>query len=390
MTDNSTNYAARRAALVNALSNNDCDGFLIVDPTHVGWLTGFHGSNAGLIVAASGETLLSTDGRYTVQAGKQAPDVELLTARNTGVALVGQARKLGISRLGVESEFLTMAAYQELDDTRPQSLELVSTTGIVSKLREIKSDAELVALRHVADIAVRAFEDLLHDGIVVAGRTEREVAAELEYRMRLQGADRPSFDTIVASGPNSAKPHHGAEDRVIEAGDLVTIDFGAFSGGYNSDMTRTLFAGEAGSSSSENVANSVASDLAGAIVSGVEFAEEKSREIYNVVLNAQLAGVKAAVPGADVVDVDAACRDIIEKAGYGDYFVHSTGHGIGIEVHEAPFAARTGKGKLAAGMTLTIEPGIYVPEFGGVRIEDTLIITDNEPEIITQLPKPRA
>ena len=208
--------------------------------------------------------------------------------------------------------------------------------------------------------------------------------------MRMHGADRPSFDTIVASGPNSAKPHHGAEDRVIEAGDLVTIDFGAFAGGYNSDMTRTLFAGEAGTSSSENDPNNTSSDLDGAIVAGVEFADEKAREIYNVVLEAQLAGVKAAVPGADVVAVDAACRDIIEKAGYGEHFVHSTGHGIGIEVHEAPFAARTGKGKLAAGMTLTIEPGIYVPGFGGVRIEDTLIITDTEPEIITQLPKPRA
>lgn len=380
MTDNSTDYVARRAALVATLSDNDCDGFLTVDPTHVGWLTGFHGSNAGLIVAASGEAMLSTDGRYTVQAGKQAPDVELLTARNTGVALVGQARKLDIARLGIESELLTMAAYQELDDARPQALELTPTTGIVARLREVKSDSELVALRHVADIAVRAFEDLLHDGIVVAGRTEREVAAELEYRMRMHGADRPSFDTIVASGPNSAKPHHGAEDRVIEAGDLVTIDFGAFAGGYNSDMTRTLFAGVAESSSSQD----------DAIVAGVEFADEKSREIYNVVLEAQLAGVKAAVPGADVVDVDAACRNIIEKAGYGEFFVHSTGHGIGIEVHEAPFAARTGKGKLAAGMTLTIEPGIYVPGFGGVRIEDTLIITDGEPEIITQLPKPRA
>lgn len=390
MTDISTNYAARRAALIDALSDNDCDGFLTVDPTHVGWLTGFHGSNAGLIVAASGEALLSTDGRYTVQAGKQAPDVELLTARNTGVALLGQARKLNIAHLGVESEFLTMAAYQELEDARPQALELVSTTGVVAKRREVKSDTELVALRHVADIAVRAFEDLLHDSIVVAGRTEREVAAELEYRMRMHGADRPSFDTIVASGPNSAKPHHGAEDRVIEAGDLVTIDFGAFAGGYNSDMTRTLFAGKTGTSSSENDANSTSSDLAAAIVAGVDFADEKAREIYNVVLEAQLAGVKAAVPGADVVAVDAACRDIIEKAGYGEHFVHSTGHGIGIEVHEAPFAARTGKGKLADGMTLTIEPGIYVPGFGGVRIEDTLIITDNEPEIITQLPKPRA
>ncbi|MDO5029131.1 MAG: aminopeptidase P family protein [Corynebacterium sp.] len=386
MTNNpTTDYVARRAALIDALPKHGCDGFLTVDPTHVGWLTGFHGSNAGLLIAANGKALLSTDGRYTVQAGKQAPDVELLTARDTGTALLGQARGLDIAKLGIESEFLTMSAFDALNDARPQSLELVSTAGVVAKLRELKSDAELVALRHVADIAVRAFEDLLHDGIVVAGRTEREVAAELEYRMRMHGADRPSFDTIVASGPNSAKPHHGAEDRVIEAGDLVTIDFGAFAGGYNSDMTRTLFAADA-----ETVAAIDKMDVAAGIIAGVEQAEAKSREIYNVVLDAQLAGVAAAVPGAKLVDVDAACRDIIEKAGYGEYFVHSTGHGVGIEVHEAPFAARTGKGELVEGMTLTIEPGIYVPEFGGVRIEDTLIVTDGEPEIITELPKPRA
>lgn len=386
MTNNpATDYAARRAALIDALPKHGCDGFLTVDPTHVGWLTGFHGSNAGLLIAANGKALLSTDGRYTVQAGKQAPDVELLTARDTGTALLGQARSLDIVKLGIESEFLTMSAFDALNDARPQSLELVSTAGVVAKLRELKSDAELVALRHVADIAVRAFEDLLHDGIVVAGRTEREVAAELEYRMRMHGADRPSFDTIVASGPNSAKPHHGAEDRVIEAGDLVTIDFGAFAGGYNSDMTRTLFAADA-----ETVASIDKTDLAAGIMAGVEQAEPKSREIYNVVLEAQLAGIAAAVPGAKLVDVDAACRDIIEKAGYGEYFVHSTGHGVGIEVHEAPYAASTGKGELVEGMTLTIEPGIYVPEFGGVRTEDTLIITDGEPEIITELPKPRA
>lgn len=386
MTMNSTtDYAARRAALIAALPEHDCDGFLTVDPTHVGWLTGFHGSNAGLLVSANGKALLATDGRYTVQAGKQAPDVELLTARDTGTALLGQARKLDITKLGIETELLLMSAYNDLDNARPQALELVSTAGVVAKLRELKSDAELDALRHVADIAVRAFEDLLHDGIVVAGRTEREVAAELEYRMRMHGADRPSFDTIVASGPNSAKPHHGAEDRVIEAGDLVTIDFGAFAGGYNSDMTRTLFA-----AAPEEVEAGADADLAAAMVAGVDQADAKSREIYNIVLEAQLAGVAAAVPGTKLVDVDAACRDIIEKAGYGQYFVHSTGHGVGIEVHEAPFAARTGKGELAAGMTLTIEPGIYVPEFGGVRIEDTLIITDGEPENITELPKPRA
>ena len=192
------------------------------------------------------------------------------------------------------------------------------------------------------------------------GRTERQIAADLEYRMRKLGSERVSFDTIVASGPNSAKPHHGADDRVLVSGDLVTIDFGAHLRGFNSDCTRTFAVGEP---------------------------NELSREIYDIVLRAQEAGVKAAVPGAKLVDVDAACRDIITEAGYGEYFVHSTGHGIGLDVHEGPAAAQTGKGELAEGMTLTIEPGIYVPGKGGVRIEDTLIITSGAPKIITAFPK---
>ena len=183
--------------------------------------------------------------------------------------------------------------------------------------------------------------------------------------MRLRGADGPSFDTIVASGPNSAKPHHSASDRVIEEGDLVTIDFGAWQDGYASDKTRTLIAG------------------------GKEKGSEFSREIYNVVLRAQLAGIEAATAGTKLFDVDKACRDVISEAGYGEYFVHSTGHGIGIEVHEMPAAtAKAGDETLEPGMTLTVEPGIYVPEQGGVRIEDTVIITaDGAPEVITKISK---
>ena len=178
--------------------------------------------------------------------------------------------------------------------------------------------------------------------------------------MRMLGSERVSFDTIVASGENSAKPHHGADDRELRDGDLVTIDFGAHLRGFNSDCTRTFAIGEA-----------------------TDFA----REIYDVVLRAQLAGVEASVPGAALVDVDAACRDVITDAGFGEYFVHSTGHGIGLDVHEGPSAAKTGKGELAEGMTLTIEPGIYVPGKGGVRIEDSLIITSGAPKIITAYPK---
>lgn len=359
-------FQSRRKALAANLNKAGCDGFLTTHSPHVRWLTGFNSSNAGVLVAADGSVKISTDGRYTVQVGKQAPDIDLVSARECAQALLAEAPGMGISRLGIESELLTLSAFRKLEDARPEATELVETEGVIAELRLVKSADELQALRDVAVIAVRAFEMLLADGCVRAGVTEREVAAELEYRMRKLGADGPSFDTIVASGPNSAKPHHGAEDRVLEIGDLVTIDFGAVRDGYNSDKTRTLFVG------------------------GSETATAKTREIYNVVHEAQAAGVKAARAGVKLVDVDKACREIIANAGYGEYFVHSTGHGIGIDVHEAPYAAKTGTGELKPGMTLTIEPGIYIPDIGGVRIEDTLIITDGEPEIITPLDKPRA
>ena len=174
--------------------------------------------------------------------------------------------------------------------------------------------------------------------------------------MRRLGSERTSFDTIVASGPNSSRPHHGAGDRVLERGDLVTVDFGAHRAGLNSDMTRTVMVGEA---------------------------DDFSREIYEIVARAQRAGVDAARAGTALVDVDAACREIIAEAGYGEYFVHSTDHGIGAEVHEAPSASVVGQGRLAENMTLTVEPGIYVPGRGGVRIEDTVIITQGSPRVIT-------
>ena len=186
------------------------------------------------------------------------------------------------------------------------------------------------------------------------------MAADLEYKMRLHGAERTSFETIVASGPNSAMPHHEPGARVLEEGDIVTVDFGAHAAGYNSDTTRTV------------------------IISDVD---EFATEIYNIVLKAQLAGVAAAIPGAKLSDVDKACRDIITDAGYGEYFVHSTGHGVGLDLHEAPYAASSGQGELVEGMTLTVEPGIYVPGKGGVRIEDTLIITAGQPENLTHLVK---
>lgn len=351
-------FENRRRAVASTLAGQRVDSVLITHITHVRYLSGFSGSNAALVVNKDLSARICTDGRYLTQIAQEVPDIECLDARNCLVALLEEIT--GPRRVGFEADYVTVAQLEKLKEAAGDDVTLVPISGVVEKLRAKKDNKELDSLRKVADLANSAFAELIAEGGIAAGRTEIEVAADLEYRMRLKGAERPSFDTIVASGPNSAKPHHGASERVIEHGDLVTVDFGAHLNGYNSDTTRTVVVGEA-------------SDFA--------------KEIYEVVLAAQLAGVEAATPGTALVDVDKACRDVITEAGYGEYFVHSTGHGLGLDVHEGPSAAKTGTGTLAENMTLTIEPGIYVPGKGGVRIEDTLVITNGAPENLTPLPK---
>lgn len=356
-------HEERRRRLGEALADAGCDAVVIDHAPHVRWLTGFTGSNGAVIVRADGAAEVSTDGRYLTQIAAEAPGLEVRKARECGADLVGYAAEIGVGRIGFEAGHVTVARAAALAEAAGDRATLVETTGLVEGLRMVKDDGELAKLRAVADIAVEAFTGLVESGAIAAGTTERALAADLEHRMRVGGADGIAFDTIVASGPNSAKPHHGAEDRVLADGDLVTFDFGAAKDGYHSDMTRTLMVG------------------------GPEAGDDFSREIHSVVLRAQLAGVAAARPGTPLAEVDAAAREVIVAAGYGEYFVHSTGHGIGLDVHEAPFASSRGEGALATGMTLTIEPGIYVPGKGGVRIEDTLVITDGDAEIITPLPK---
>ena len=286
------------------------------------------------------------------------PDIEALDARAVGPDLL--ATVTGPKRVGFEADFVSVSQLQRLEKAAGEDVTLVPISGVIEDIRLVKEPYELERLREVAVIANTAFQELIDENLIRAGRTETEVAADLEYKMRLHGAERTSFETIVASGPNSAMPHHEPGARVLEEGDIVTVDFGAHAAGYNSDTTRTVI---------------------------ISDADEFATEIYNIVLKAQLAGVAAAIPGAKLSDVDKACRDIITDAGYGEYFVHSTGHGVGLDLHEAPYAATSGQGELVEGMTLTVEPGIYVPGKGGVRIEDTLIIPAGQPENLTHLVK---
>ncbi|MEY8577664.1 aminopeptidase P family protein [Corynebacteriaceae bacterium 6-324] len=349
-----TRFSNRRRALAATLAAQRIDAILVTDLTHMRYLTGFSGSNGALLLRKDLSAVVTTDGRYVTQIAEEVPDIKAVIQRNVGANLLESLE--GPQRVGFESSFVSVEQFKKLEEACPEDVTLVPVSGVIEKQRETKDSFELEQLEKVALLANNALEDMLEAGELAIGRTERQVAADLEYRMRKAGSERVSFDTIVASGPNSAMPHHGADDRVIESGDLVTIDFGAHLRGFNSDMTRTFVMGEL-----------------------TDFA----KEIYNVVLKSQLAGVAAATPGTALVDVDRACREVIEEAGYGEYFVHSTGHGIGLHVHEGPSAASTGKGHLEENMTLTIEPGIYIPGKGGVRIEDTLIITSGAPKIIT-------
>ena len=307
-----TRFLSRRRALSAKLAAQRVDAMLVTHLTHVRYLSGFSGSNGALLLHKDLEAQIATDGRYLTQIAAEVPDIEALDARAVGPDLL--ATVTGPKRVGFEADFVSVSQLQRLEKAAGEDVTLVPISGVIEDIRLVKEPYELERLREVAVIANTAFQELIDENLIRAGRTETEVAADLEYKMRLHGAERTSFETIVASGPNSAMPHHDPGARVLEEGDIVTVDFGAHAAGYNSDTTRTVI---------------------------ISDADEFATEIYNIVLKAQLAGVAAAIPGAKLSDVDKACRDIITDAGYGEYFVHSTGHGVGLDLHEAPYAARS-------------------------------------------------
>ena len=353
--------AARRAAL-RALLPTGVDGLLVTDLVNVRYLTGFTGSNAALLVHVDGDaqSRLCTDGRYRAQVAAEVPDLETVIERACALTLAGLAAELGIGALGFESDHVTVDAHAALAEEAAETAALVRSPGLVQQLRMVKDDAELAALRTACAIADAALAELIEHGGLAPGRTEAEVALDLEYRMRAHGAAGPSFASIVAAGPHSAVPHHSPTATPLRAGDFVKIDFGALVDGYHSDMTRTVVLGAAA---------------------------DWQRELYALVAAAQAAGRAALSPGVDVADVDAAARGVVVDAGRGEEFLHPLGHGVGLQIHEAPLLGATGSGRLAAGMAVTVEPGVYLEGRGGVRIEDTLVVTDGAPEVLTRFPK---
>jgi Xaa-Pro aminopeptidase len=348
----------RADRLAKLVSEEGLERLLVTNLVNVRYLTGFTGSNGALLLPAQPgrPDVLCTDGRYTTQAGSQAPDVELLIERASAPALAALVATAGVRRLGYESHDVTVDLAAVLAE-RAMGAELVSLRLAVETMRAVKDDDEVALLREACAIADRALADLLAAGGLRAGRTERQVGRDLDSRMLDAGADAPSFETIVAAGPDSAIPHHRPTDRALARGDLVKLDFGATYRGYHSDMTRTLVLGEPA---------------------------VWQREVYDLVCAAQAAGRAALAPGADVRAVDAAARDVIAAAGRGDAFAHGLGHGVGLEIHEAPAVGPQSAGTLADRMAVTVEPGVYLPGLGGVRIEDTLVVRDGaEPELLT-------
>ncbi|MCA1007688.1 Xaa-Pro peptidase family protein [Rhodococcus hoagii] len=356
-----TSTAARRARLRAILRERELDALLVTDLLNIRYLTGFTGSNAALIVSASDEagsedrTVIATDGRYLVQVGEQVADLRAEIARACAPGLLELATSWGAGRLGFESHVVTVDQHAAWRDTAPR-VELVRSPGIVERLREVKDEDEVDLLRRACAAADAALAALIERGGLRPGRTEREVARELEWLMFERGADGISFETIVAAGPNSAVPHHRPTGAVLASGDFVKLDFGAQIGGYHSDMTRTYI---------------------------LEKAADWQRDLYDLVARAQAAGRAALTPGVPVGSVDAAARSVIEDAGYGDLFLHGLGHGVGLEIHEAPGIGKLGTGTLLGGAVVTVEPGVYFSGRGGVRIEDTLVVREQGPELLT-------
>ena len=333
---------------------------LVTRLVNVRYLSGFTGSNAALLIRADDETpVLATDGRYRTQAAQQAPDAEIVIERACGPFLAGRAAADGVRRLGFESHVVTVDGFDALA-REARDVELVRAAGIVEALREIKDAGEIALLRLACEAADAALTDLVNSGGLRQGRTERQVSRELESLMLDHGADGVSFETIVAAGANSAIPHHRPTDTVLAAGDFVKIDFGALVCGYHSDMTRTFVLGPAA---------------------------QWQLDLYELVAAAQQAGRDAVRPGVALREVDAASRQVIADAGYADCFTHGLGHGVGLEIHEAPGISAAAAGTLLAGSAVTVEPGVYLPDRGGVLIEDTLVVGETAPDLLTQFPK---
>ncbi len=331
------------------------DAYIVIRPENGRYLSGFTGGEATLFISLEKACLL-TDFRYIEQAKAQSPDFEII---NSGQDHFDSLSEIGqtVRRVGFEGDYVTYVDYGKLKDAFSQA-ELLSLPNLVSHLRSVKDESEIKLIRQAVKIADDAFAEVLKT--IEIGQREEEIGLSLEFSMRRAGASGASFDFIIASGVRSALPHGTASSKRAQSGEFLTMDFGAIYQGYCSDITRTIFLGEP---------------------------EDKHREVYDIVLAAQKAGIEAVIPGRTGKEVDAVARKLIEEAGYGEYFGHGLGHSVGLAIHEGPNLNKREDRVLEPGMVVTVEPGIYIPGWGGVRIEDIVLVTEKGCEVLTQAPK---
>jgi len=334
-------HQLRRRAVAARLDDLGVDAFLVTDLTNTRYLTGFTGSNGQLLIGGSFELFL-TDGRYAEQARRELPHIERVASqRPYRGAVAERCASTSVSRLGIEGRSMTVAEHARLAGALGSDVELVASEDVVEHARRVKDDEERELIRRAQAATDAAFTGLLDR--FALGVSEGWIARELERLMLEAGADGLAFDPIVAFGENAAEPHHEPGRRVLEEGDVIKLDMGALVDGYHADMTRTIAFGQP----------------------AVEL-----QKVHDIVRQAQQAAIDVVRAGVTGVEVDAAARSVIDEAGYGERFVHGVGHGVGLEIHEQPWLGTTQGNELPEGAVVTIEPGIYLPGIGGVRIED--------------------
>lgn len=347
----------RLAKLREALVNEGLDAILITQPENRRYLSGFTGS-AGVLLISQDQAVLATDFRYYEQVEKQAPDFRLAKITDKLEPLLPElVHQVEAKRVGFESVHLTVDQHQEWQKVA-EDFELMPTKELVEGIRAVKDEEELDKIKKAIALADEAFAHIV--SFIEPGMTEKEVAWELEVFMRTHGAEKLAFDIIVGSGPNGAMPHATVSERVIRAGEPIVMDLGAVIDGYHSDLTRTLCVGRP---------------------------DDKLREVYGVVLEAQLAAEQSIRPGMEGNQADSIARKVIEEAGYGENYGHGLGHGVGLAVHEKPGVGYLSEDVLGPGMVFTVEPGIYLPGWGGVRIEDIAVMREDGVEVLTQARK---
>ena len=352
-----TELEQRRRSVQSALAGHKSDALLVSSPANVRYLTGYAGSN-GLALVIQSETHFFTDPRYALEATQNITCKVHIAKRPLIEDVAALVKRKKLRKIGFEPAWLNLEQYQKLKGLLPLGASLQPLAGIVENLRMTKSAAEIEQIRKSVRVNSEAYARTLRR--VRLGMRERDVAAELDFQMRLQGAEKPAFDTIVASGERSALPHAQPTGRRLEENELLLIDMGACLDGYMSDMTRMAFLG---------------------------IPNKRVRTLYSAVLEAQLAGINSVRPGVTAGQVDGAARQVLKRHGLDRQFVHSTGHGLGLEIHEGPRIGKKDKTKLKIGMVITIEPGAYVDGFGGVRIEDTVLVTANGCDVLTPTTK---